>query len=350
MRFSAKLFSKVAIAVFAVATLAVFGGGNAPVAASKASKGPFVIGYDIYFAGNSWSTQLTDEFRAEVARHQGEIKKVYITSSNGDVNTQISNLQDMIAEHVNAIIVTPNSPTALIPVINQALAHGIKVILNASAISSPHYTALVNVNDYAYGLAAAQWLAKTIHGRGNVVMLDGIPGISTNDDRVRAAKAVFAKYPNIHVIAEAPTNWQLDQAKIAMSNILAAHSQPIAGILSSGGMVAMGVVDAYHAAKLQPIPPVVGDDMNGFLKYWKMYHLTAVGVVKPTYLSAISLDVALKALEGKPFKKNTILPPIIITSSTLSHYLRPKMPDSFWTATRMTPAQIKKFWTNSSQN
>lgn len=348
MRFSSKLFSKVALAVLAVFALASVGTGVA--AAGKASKGPFVIGYDIYFAGNSWSTQLTDEFQAAAARHHSEIKHVYFTSSNGDVNKQISNLQDMIAEHVNAIIVTPNSPTALIPVIKEAEAHGIKVILNAATISSPDYTALVNVNDYAYGLAAARWLATTIHGKGNVVMLDGIPGISTNDDRVKAAKAVFAKYPNIHVIAEEPTNWQLDQSKIAMSNILAAHSQPIAGILSSGGMVAMGVVDAYHAAKRSPIPPVVGDDMNGFLKYWKKYHLTAVGVVKPTYLSAVALQVALDALEGKPFKKNDIFPPTIITAKTLNRYLKPNMPDSFWTATRMTPAQIKKFWTNSSQN
>lgn len=349
MKFSAKLFSKVAIAVFAVVALAGCGGGNAG-ATSKTSKGPFVIGYDIYFAGNSWSTQLTDEFNAAVADHKSEIKKVIITSSGGSVNTQISNLQDMIAQHVNAIIVTPNSPTALIPVINQAMHQGIKVILNAAAINSTNYTALVNVNDSAYGKAAAEWLAQTIHGQGNVVMLDGIPGISTNDDRVAAAKAVFAKYPKIHVIAEAPTDWQLDKAKIAMTNILAAHSQPIAGILSSGGMVAMGAVDAYHAANRSPIPPMTGDDMNGFLKYWQKYNLTAVGVVKPTYLSAMSLNVALEALEGKPFKKNDIIPPILITRADLTKYLKPNMPDSFWTATKMTPTQIQKYWTNSSQN
>ena len=39
---------------------------------------------------------------------------------------------------------------------------------------------------------------------------------------------------------------------------LGGHSQPIAGILSSGGMVAMGAVDAYHAANRSPIPKPQG--------------------------------------------------------------------------------------------
>lgn len=313
------------------------------------NKGPFTIGYDIYFTGNSWSTQLTDEFNAEVSKHKSEIKKVYYTQSDGDVNKQISNLQDLIAKKVDAIIVTPISPTALIPVVNQAMAHGIKVILNAAAINSPNYTALVNVNDGDYGKAAAQWLVKAIHGKGNIVLLNGIPGISTNDDRVKAELAVFKKYPKIKIIAQADTYWQYDKAKVAMSNILAAHPEKIDGVLSQGGMVAMGVVDAFHAAQ-RPIPPLTGDDLNGWLKYWKKYHLNAVGVIKPTYLSAISLDVALNALEGKPYKKNDILPPPLITNKNLNKYIKPSLPDSFWTGTKMTPSEIKKFWTNSSQN
>ena len=47
-----------------------------------------------------------------------------ITESGGAADKQIANIEDMIAQKVDAIILTPNSPSALAPVCEKAIKAG----------------------------------------------------------------------------------------------------------------------------------------------------------------------------------------------------------------------------------
>jgi ribose transport system substrate-binding protein len=67
-------------------------------------------------------------------------------------------------------------------------------------------------------------------------------------------------------------------------------------------------------------------------------------VSKPTWLAAMSLDVALDALSGKTVQKDNVLPPPIITNDNLDKFVKPDLPDSFWTQTRLNDQQILKIF------
>ena len=202
----------------------------APTAAAAQT---FDVGYDIYFAGNSWSVQLYREFEAEVERNGDKVNAVFVESEL-NVDKQISNIEDLITQGVDAIITTPISPTALVPALKKARAEGIKVVLLASKIRSDDYDALVTVDDVDFGKAGAQWLADELGGKGRIVALNGISGISASDDRWAGAREVFDRYPDIEVIGAVDASWDYAQAKVAMSNLLAANPQ-IGGVWSQGG-------------------------------------------------------------------------------------------------------------------
>jgi len=314
--------------------------------AAFAAEKKYTIGYDNYFMGNSWSVQLAAEFKAEAEKHADEVDVVYVESA-GDTQKQIANIEDLITKKVDAIITTPTSPTALIPALKKARAAGIKVILLASTIKSQDYDALVTVDDVAFGRAGAEWLVKQLNGKGDIIVLNGIAGLSTSDDRFKGAKEVFDQYPDIKIVAAVNASWDYAQGKQAVSNLLAANPK-IDGVWSQGGAMTLGAIDAFEAAQ-RPLVPMTGEDNNGYLKRWKKLEGTgfdSIGTSKPTWLGSEALIVTIDLLNGKTVEKDMVLPVPVITAADLDKFVKPDLSDSFWAGTRLSDDQVKAIFAN----
>ena len=303
-----------------------------------------VIGYDSYFVGNTWSAQLEAEFSSAAARLDGELEDVIITQSNNDAQTQISNVQSLIARGVDAIIVTPISPEGIAPVLEQADAAGIKVILSASAAESDNYTSYINVDDTEFGKTGAEWLVDKLGGTGRIIALNGIAGVPTSDLRWKGAKDVFDANTGIEVVTTIDGGWDQATAKTAVEDVLAANPD-IDGVWSQGGSMTLGAIEAFEAAGV-PLVPMTGEDSNGLLKKWT--DLIAAGdtgfdciaVAKPTWISATALDTAVAAVKGEKVTKDQLLKPEVITADNIADFVRPDMPDSLWVNTKMTDKEI----------
>ncbi len=332
------------LTVLVITALAACGGGGAsPSAAAKT--GPWTIGIDIYYAENTWSVQAAAETKAAATRDQSRIKQVYYTDSQGKADKQVSNIEDLIAKHVDGILITPIDPTAVVPAIDKAMAAGIKVCLAGARADTTNYTCYVNADDKEFGTVGAQWLADKLGGKGNIIALNGMAGISTSEDRFAGAKEVFAKYPGIKIVGQAAADWDYAKGKTAAANLLAANPR-IDGVWSQGGEMTRGAIEAFQAAN-RTLVPMTGEDNNGFLKVWKSLiqsntpGFDAIACSKPTWLFAQGLDNLLNALDGKLAQKDQIIPTPTITKDTLDKYVRPDMPDALWTNTKMTDSEIK---------
>lgn len=327
-----------AAAALLAAALGIFVAGGPTKAATH-----YTIGYDIYYLGNSWSVEMYQEFKEAAAAHPSV--NVTYTESNGNAQTQISNIQDLISKHVEAIVLTPVSPAAVVPVINQAINDHIKVILLGAQINSSNYTSLVNVSDTQFGVAGAKWLVKQLHGHGNIIGLNGLPGISTSVERWQGAESVFRKYPGIHVIGTANAQWAYAPAKEAVAGFLAAHNN-INGVWSQGGAMTMGAIAAFQAAH-RPLVPMTGEDYNGFLKTWLKLEprgFKSIGPVKPVWLGAEAFKAALEVLQGRSVPKNDILKPPMITAANLKHFVKSNLPDTVYTDTTLPTALLHKLF------
>lgn len=314
------------------------------VAEDSASDDGFVIGYDSYFVGNTWSAQLEAEFSSAAERDSDEISDVIITQSNNDAQTQISNVQSMIARGVDAIIVTPISPEGIAPVLEQAAAAGIEVILSASGADTDAYTSYINVDDGEFGSVGAEWLVEKLGGSGRIIALNGIAGIPTSDLRWAGAEEVFSAAPGIDVVATIDGSWDQATAKTAVEDVLAANPD-IDGVWSQGGSMTLGAIEAFEAAGV-PLVPMTGEDSNGLLKKWSALieagdtNFDAIAVAKPTWISASALDAAIAALNGEDVEKDVLLQPEVITADNIADFVRPDMPDSLWVNTKMTDEEI----------
>ena len=352
MPVATSLVRRLAVVAAALAAVVIAGCGGSTAtgdgdsATTEAKEGPYTIGYDVYWLGNSWSVQLYQEFKASVERHQADIEDVVYTQSDNQVQKQISNIQSMISRQVDAIIMTPISPSATVPVIKQAEAAGIPVILLSAEADTEDYTALVTVDQEKFGAAGAEWLVEALGGKGKIYALNGIAGISTDTLRFNGAKEVFKQHPGIEIVADAHASWDEAQAKRAVSNMLSSHPQ-VDGVWSQGGAMTLGAIQAFDAAR-KPLVPMVGENNNGLMKRWLELgddtEFESIGVTNPTWLADDALKVALKALKGEPFEKDNILDPPVITEDKLEEFARPDLPDSFWVDTRLDDAQIEQLF------
>jgi len=345
------MLKKVVVLVMcAVMILAVTACAQEPQQQEPEKKDKFVIGYDIYWLGNSWSVQMYKEFEAEAGRNMDIIEEVIYTDSEGNAEKQVSNVQDLIAKNVDVIITTPNNPTALIPTIIKAREAGIMVVLNGAALDSEDYDLYVNVDDYQFGQAAGEWLADKLGGEGNIVALSGLAGISTSDLRFQGGKDVFDKHPGINLLTEVHAAWDYATAKMETSNLLAAHPE-IDGVFSQGGAMTMGAIEAFEAAGRELVP-MTGEDYNGFLKIWYSYlddGFDCVVSAKPTWISSEALLLTLKVLRGENVPRDNVLPAPTITSATVGDYVRLDMPDELWCMTRMSDEEIMAMFREQGQ-
>lgn len=306
---------------------------------------PYTIGWSINNEGVSWRTEYVEEFNQEAKRFGSLIKETIVLNADSDVNKQIADIEDLLAKKVDAIIIDPQSPDALVPVVEKAYASGIPVIIVNDTINTDKYTAFVSVNHFDFGRVGAEWLVKQMGGKGNLVILDGIAGMGVAIERYNGAMSVFEKYPDIKVVAHEYASWSYDAGKIATQNILAAQPK-IDGVWSSGGDMTLGAVDAFNEAG-RALIPMSGEAANGFIKKAiaeqpKGFH--TIAPYMPTWLSAAALNTAVNALIGFPVQKDTIYSTPTFTEDQFSQIVRTDLPDSYWLGSLLPDDVIKELF------
>lgn len=294
-----------AVGLAAAAALAVTASATATTPATTPTDGStpqhsWVIGVSNTLAGNGWREQMICAAKAE-ALASGQVSKVIAISKNGGPTEQIADLQSLIQQGVNAIIVNPSDRDKLNDVIDEAIAKGIVVVAVDQAVTAEG--AYVASNDQvAYGRLGAEWLAKKLNGKGNVLYMRGIDGVPADADRDAGFKEVMAKYPDI-TFKEVFSQW--DHAKggeIAVQELGAADYD---GVWTSG--IDSVVIAAFDTVKKEA-KPVVGADNNEFIHQLQLGKPGAA-VTNPAVIGGVGVNLALKVLDGQTVETTTLLTP-----------------------------------------
>lgn len=284
--------------------LSAFAASVAAIAltASVAQADEFTIGLSNGWVGSEWRTQMIEEAQAAAAAwaEKGHTVNVVVQSANVDVPGQIAHVRNFISQGVDAIIINPNSPTAFDPVFAQAKEAGILVISTDAEVSSPD-AIYVGIDQTAWGAAGAEWLAKTLDGKGKVVAINGVAGHPANEMRVAGYRSVFEKHPDIEVVNEVNANWDQAQGQQAMQNLLATYPD-INGVWVQDGMAAGAWKSIMDAGKAGDIA-ATGEIRKDFIDLWTADNLNSGASVNPPGVMASALNVAVFMLEGRELKE-----------------------------------------------
>jgi ribose transport system substrate-binding protein len=215
---------------------------------STVGAGKTIIFETEMYAGSSAAREQDDTVQ-KFLQSQGYTCTIQDAGGSADVLT--TNWQNAITQKPAAIINGGVLPTELGGVLDAAKAAGIPVF-SQQATYDPREVCNVTSSDTAGGTASAEFLAKTINYTGNIVLFDQTDNQGIID-RTTAAKAVFAKYPNIKILQEVrpPGMTGLDSTKTDFTDILTANPTPgsIVGVWCAWGDPGTGASEAAQALK-----------------------------------------------------------------------------------------------------
>ena len=268
------------------------------------------------YIGNKWRLEMENVFKGALLMEPFKSQVVgSVFNSGNDVSKQSQQLSNLIAEEVDAICIDAASPTALNGIIHQATSRGILVVCFDNQVTAPS-AIKVNISQSALATGLAEWVAKTINGQGNVIMVTGVAGTQDDLDRNQAAEAVWAKYPGIKVVNRYTGMWDSSTAERNTSAVLPSLPK-IDGIWCQGGTD--GVLKAFISAN-RPLPPTAGECENGFRKMMLGiggHTVQGCSAGSPPYLSLMALELSRRILEGSYPKKDIDVPNVFLTNKDL---------------------------------
>src|SRR5215204_2812135 len=133
---------------------------------------------------NPFRIAETESIRSEAKKRN--IKELVYTNANSQASKQISDIRDMIAQDVDAIIVAPLLEEGMDPALNAAKESGIQVfLLDRETAGTPceEYITFMGSDFLEQGKRAAEIMSGLTNEKGKVAVLEGTPGASVTIDR-----------------------------------------------------------------------------------------------------------------------------------------------------------------------
>ncbi|WP_205042078.1 ABC transporter substrate-binding protein [Rhodoligotrophos defluvii] len=286
---------------------------------------PWKIGYASSYAGNTWRADVMKRLQEEIIpkwKKLGLIEDVIITQSNLNDSVQIQQMRQLVDQGVDAIIVCCSNPTALNQTVQYAHQRGVPVFSAVGYLTSP-YAVNSSANFVVGGHMLGEWMAKEIGGKGNVLIVEGIPGASASDSQNVGVLKALEKYPDVKVVGQVAGMWTDQIAQAEIQRWLATNPGQLDGIIIQSASE-LGAIRALKQSGREMVPITIGGEL-GALCYWRKnpdYVSAAIQAWPPGDDFEMGWNIMMRTLQGQGPKVQSILTkPQVLTFEQLSTVL-----------------------------
>ena len=308
--------------------------------------GAYTVGFSNVFAGNSWVVQLLEEADWRASNFP-EIEKYLVTDANFDPSKQIADVEDMLAQNVDAIVINPTSPVALVPVLEKAHEQGVVVVVVAADAETEEVAVKILADQVKFGRDGGRFLAEAMGGEGKVIGLRGIAGISVDTDRWAGATEALGEYPDIEIVGETYAQWSYDQGRQACESLALAHPV-IDGVWSSGGAMTQACIEVFNELGRELVP-MTGEANNGFFRAWvdnRDDGFDSIAPQNPTWMVAEGIAAAIGVLEGLEVQDRYQVTAAPYTAEDVDGLFRDDLNDSYWVGSILPEERLKALYGN----
>lgn len=277
------------------------------------------IGFSQCTFGDSWRKTMQKEIERELSFHP-EIELI-VKDANLSASKQVAQIRELVAEKVDLLIASPAEAEPIAPIIGEAYAKGIPVILVDRSTMSKNYTAFIGANNYKIGLDAGAYAVSLLKGTGNVLEIAG-PDVGSSADigRHNGFTGFIKKYPAISYAPRFSGDW--DKFPQEWEQQFTAHLRSLDNIdliFAQNDRLAFAASKVCKKLGLDRQIKIIGVDglpgENGGID------LVERGVLKATILYPTggeeAIQTAVAILENKPYQKETELSTTIIDSTNV---------------------------------
>jgi ribose transport system substrate-binding protein len=253
------------------------------------------------------------EVRDTLAKHP-RVRFVY-SDAKGQTSLLIRQIEHFIKEDVDLLIVGTNDEGAVVPVIEKAFRRGLPVIVLDRGINSEAYTTFINSDNTRIGRIGAEYIAKRLHGKGTVLLFEGLPKADVTKDRSRGFLEAMRRHEGITVIRR--TGNYLRKDAIIETERLLAQGIRVDAIFSESDSMLSGVRTVLKQHRIDPRSIVmVGVDYTHEARK-AIRSGTQSGSVLFPLGGKKAAELALKILAQEEVPKKITLPVKLVTKENV---------------------------------
>ena len=234
-----------------------------------------------------------------------------ITDANADPPKQLSDMENLVVQGVDAIIVVPIDEKAILPAIRKANQANIPVVA-ITRIPGAQVISTIGANgDYANGKASGELLVKASGGSGKVAIV-GIPfSLWRIEERERGFMDAIAG-TGLEVVVRQSA---LDQARVQdiVSGILIAHPD-LTAIWCTFSNQVVGAADALRSARRKDIVLTGIDADKAIIERIKAGWVTGTAAQFPAEQGRLAAQAFINHFQGLPVPQESEVPVELVTA------------------------------------
>ncbi|MGN7869086.1 substrate-binding domain-containing protein [Paracoccus sp. 22332] len=296
-----------------------------PVAAQeKTAK----IGIAIPAATHGWTGGLNFHTERTINAMQEAFPQIeFVLTTAGDVQTQVNNVEDLIAQQIDALVILPMESDPLTEPVKAAKERGIFITAVDRGLSEEGVEDLyVGGNNPQYGVVAAEYFKEKFPDGGKIVVMRGIP-TAIDNIRIEAFQQVL-EGSGIEVLDMQYANWNPDKAFEVMQDYLTRFPE-IDGVWAGDDDAALGARAAIEQAGRQESMVLLGG--SGMNRVIKMIMdgdaLIDADIFYPPTLIAPAIEVtAMRYATQSPIRGRYVLDSPLITKENAEEFYFPDSP------------------------
>lgn len=309
------------VAIFTALSCALLLGGCSASGSDGSGSGSddIRIGYAAMTTKEEFTSTIINTLKDEAPAYGASVTAL---DSRMDTSFELSNIEDLITQQVDAIIMQPIDGKASQSAAKRVTEAGIPLFIISTEFAegaSVEYTSHIGVDDTDAGRLQGEYLNEQLPNGGNVVLIAGTNGASWTDRRVSGFEDAIN--PNITVVAEFQGNGNRDEAKRGMEDALQRYSEPgsIDAVVANNDEMAVGaalaIAEVGRAAEFAAIVGV--DGTAAALDLISDGKMTATVKQDPRAQAEEALSVITAFVAGDTVDERYALPFTLITSENV---------------------------------
>ena len=287
-----------------------------PASTSVDDQENYTFGATYMTLNNPFFVALNDGIRNEVEAN-GDHLIALDPALNAD--KQISQMEDLIQQGVDAIFITPTDWKAIKPALEKAKAAGIPVInVDAPVYDTDLVSSIIASDNYNAGVLCAMDMMTRLE-EAKIVILEHNTAKSAID-RTQGFINTIAGMPQYEIVATRSSEGQLEQAMPVMAEVIK-EQEEIDVVMSLNDPTAMGVLAAQQEAGRDEGVLIYGVDGAPEAKQMiKDGKITATAAQSPVTIGRRAANVAYDLIEGRDVEKYLYVDVILIDKENVDQY------------------------------
>lgn len=285
-----------------------------PLAAGAQEK--FTVGYANLADSDVWLKKLKTDF--ETAASADPSLNVVFADANGDVSKQLDQIDNFIAQKVNAIIVLPVDYDGVVPGVEKANEAGIPVIALAIRSNGGKYY-YVGSSNLDAGRLQGEFMHDNLPKDAKIVYLQGTLGLYHSNERLKGFTDALNR-PDVTVLATQSADY--DRAKgMAVTEDWIQSFPQIDGVVAANDQMALGALQALTAAGRQGVLISGIDGLQDTLKAIVDGGIAHTVFQNATAQAKAAVEVLEKIKAGDTIPAETVVPFEPITKENVDKYM-----------------------------